>query len=73
MRTDAVVAFVVLMLLGIFAVSYIVVEHREHACAEHCQVGRYAGYAYQGFRGGGKSLRADSCACTNVGSLSLPK
>ena len=66
MRIDAIVAVVVFTLLGIYAVSWVIVEHREHACAEHCQAKGGAGYEYKGFSGGGKSLKADSCRCTSA-------
>ena len=73
MRTDSMVALAVLGLAVVLVASYLVVAHRERACADHCRVTGHAGYEYQGFSGSGRSLlRGDSCKCSNIGTLVPP-
>ncbi len=69
MRTDAVVAILLLIFAVALGVSYLVVRERENSCAAHCREAGFAGYEYKGFGGGGRHLVADSCKCSNVGSF----
>ena len=73
MRTDSMVVLAVLILAVVLVASYLFVNYRERACADHCQTAGYAGYDYKSFSGLRLALNGDTCKCTNVGSFNSPQ
>lgn len=72
-RSDSKLTRVLVIILSLFILLLVIVQWlvntRESACADYCRLMGSPHYAYRGFSGSGKSLRADSCHCLSSADL----